>query len=120
MNIGKVFTDFLVSFWGAYGTAFLVALTVFVLRWVAAHAKNARLKVIASLALDAVSSVDNKDLENPDKKKEAVEKLNETVSNNLGFGTITEDELDMRVEGALQRLRIMQVTSSSNTGNEEK
>lgn len=116
MNLLKVLQDLFVSFWGVYGTAFLVALTVFVLRWVSAHAKNARLKVIASLALDAVSSVDNKELENSEKKKEAVEKLNKTVNNNLSFGTITEDELDMRVEGALQRLRTMQVTNKNESG----
>lgn len=120
MNLGKIFSDLFVLFWGSYGTAFLVALTVFVLRWVSAHAKDARLKVIAKLALDAVSSVENKDLSNEDKKKEAVAKLNETVGNNLSFGTITEEELDMRVEGALQRLRTMQVSGSSNTGKEKK
>lgn len=116
MNLLKSAQDLFLSFLGAYGTAFLVALTVFVLRWVSAHAKNARLKVIASLALDAVSSVDNKELENSEKKKEAVEKLNKTVNNNLSFGTITEEELDMRVEGALQRLRTMQVNNKNESG----
>ena len=105
MNLLKSAQDLFLSFLGAYGTAFLVALTVFVLRWVSAHAKNARLKVIANLALDAVSSVDKKDLSNEDKKKEAVDLLNHTYNNNKIFGNMTEQELDMHIEGALSLIR---------------
>lgn len=96
----------------AYGLVVGLAIITFALRWVAAHAKTARLRNTAKYALNAVSAVETKNLSNDDKKKQAVELLNHTYGNNNIFGTITEQELDMHIEGALQKLRTMQVDGS--------
>lgn len=100
--IVKAFQDFVVAYGGVVG----LAIISFALRWVAAHAKNARLKNIAILAHDVVASVDSKDLTNEEKKKQAVSDLISVYNENTIFGNMTPEQADMRVEGALKKIRI--------------
>lgn len=88
-----------------YGAVVFLAAITFGTKWVAAHAKSARLRNIAKMAYNACSAVDKKDLSNEDKKKEAVDLLNHTYNNNKIFGNMTEQELDMHIEGALSLIR---------------
>lgn len=92
----------------AYGYVMIPIIATGVARFVFAHAKNERVKVIAKWAFDAVASQENTLKSNETKKADAVSDLAKTISNNFFGISITPEELDMRIEGALQTLRAQQ------------
>lgn len=93
----------------AYGYAMIPIIATGVARFVFAHAKSARVKLIAKFAYDAVSAQENTFKTNEEKKSSAVNDLAKTISNNFWGVNITPEELDMRIEGALQTLRAQQL-----------
>lgn len=92
----------------AYGYVMIPIIATGVTRFVFAHAKSARVKSIAKWAYDAVSAQENTFKTNEEKKSDAVNDLAKTISNNFLGINITPEELDMRIEGALQTLRAQQ------------
>ena len=92
----------------AYGYVMIPIIATGIARFVFAHAKSARVKLIAKFAYDAVSSQENMFKTNEEKKSDAVNDLAKTISNNFWGINITPEELDMRIEGALQTLRAQQ------------
>lgn len=100
----KAFQDLVV----AYGYAMIPIIATGFARYVFAHAKNERVKSIAKWAYDAVAMQENTFKSNEEKKADAVSDLAKTISNNFWGINITPEELDMRIEGALQTLRAQQ------------
>ena len=92
----------------AYGYVMIPIIATGVARFVFAHAKSARVKSIAKWAYDAVAAQENTFKTNEEKKHDAVNDLAKTISNNFLGINITPEELDMRIEGALQTLRAQQ------------
>lgn len=93
----------------AYGYMMIPIIATGVARFVFAHAKSARVKLIAKFAYDAVAAQENMFKTNEQKKSDAVNDLAKTISNNFWGVNITPEELDMRIEGALQTLRAQQL-----------
>lgn len=93
----------------AYGYMMIPIIATGVARFVFSHAKNERVKSIAKWAYDAVSAQENTFKTNEQKKSDAVNDLANTISNNFWGVNITPEELDMRIEGALQTLRAQQL-----------
>lgn len=93
----------------AYGYVMIPIIVTGVARFVFAHAKSARVKLIAKFAYDAVAAQENTFKTNEQKKTDAVNDLSKTISNNFWGVNITPEELDMRIEGALQTLRAQQL-----------
>lgn len=93
----------------AYGYVMIPIIATGIARFVFAHAKNARVKSIAKWAYDAVAAQENTFKTNEEKKTDAVNDLAKTISNNFWGINITPEELDMRIEGALQTLRAQQL-----------
>lgn len=96
----KIFKDFL----SAYGYMLAAVIFTLVARYIGAHVKNARLKVVAGLAEDAIASQINLNKTGAEKKAAATALLSDTVKNNLWGVNITPQEIDMRLEGAYQRI----------------
>lgn len=95
----------------AYGYVMIPIIATGVARFVFSHAKNERVKAIAKWAYDSVAAQENTFKTNEEKKSDAVNDLAKTISNNFWGINITPEELDMRIEGALQTLRAQQLKS---------